>query len=47
MKNIAITKGCYTRDFYILPTILVHHGDCYKTFEIVWLKWYLGFIKKY
>ena len=44
---MKITKGSYIRDFYILPTILVHHGDCYKTFEIVWLKWYLGFIKKY
>lgn len=34
MKNIAITKGYYTRDFYILPTILIHQGDCYKTIEV-------------
>lgn len=47
MKNIEITKGWYTRDFYILPTILVHSGDCFKTVEVVWLKWYLGVIKNY
>ena len=47
MKNIRVTRGLYTRDFYILPTTLVHHGDCYETFEVVWLKWYLGIIKNY
>ena len=47
MKNIEITKGWYTRDFYSLPTILVHSGVCYQTIEVVWLKLYLGIIKNY
>ena len=44
---MKITKGSYTRGFYILPTVLIHRGDCYETFEVAWLKWYLGFIKNY
>lgn len=44
---MKIIKGSYTRDFYILPTILFHQGDCYKTIEVVWLKLYLGIIKNY
>ena len=42
---IKMNKGLYTRDFYILPTILIHDGDEYKTFELAWLKWYIGFVK--
>ena len=39
--------GTYTRDFYILPTIVIHNGDgIYKTTELAWLKWYVGAIKK-
>lgn len=44
---MKITKGSYIRDFYILPTVLLHRGDCYEIFEVVWLKWYLGFVKNY
>ena len=37
-------KGRFTRDFYILPTILMHRGDgIYTTLEFAWLKWYIGF----
>ena len=39
-----MTKGQFTRDFYLLPTILIHHGDgIYTTIEFAWLKWYIGF----
>ena len=39
-------KGKYTRDFYLIPTILIHNGDgLYKTIELAWLKWYIGFSK--
>jgi len=39
-------KGSYTRDFYILPTVIIHNGDgIYTTFELAWLKWYVGFIR--
>lgn len=37
-------KGTYMRDFYILPTINVHGGDCYVSIEFAWLRWYIGFI---
>lgn len=38
-------KGSYTRDFYILPTVIIHKGDgIYTTVEFAWLKWYAGFI---
>ena len=37
-------RGRYTRDFYIVPTILFHNGDdIYYSLEIAWLKWYIGF----
>lgn len=37
-------KGSYTRDFYFIPTILLHNGDgIYYSIEIAWLKWYVGF----
>lgn len=37
-------KGSYTRDFYILPTVIIHKGDgIYTTVEFAWLKWYVGF----
>ena len=36
-------KGVYTRDFYILPTIVYHNGDgTYKTLELAWLKFNIG-----
>lgn len=44
-----MTKGRYTRDFYVLPTIIYHNGDWfYKTLEVAWLKWYVVlWCKKY
>lgn len=34
--------GKYTRDFYIIPSILVHSGDgIYSSVEICWLCWYI------
>lgn len=40
-----MTHGTYTRDFYILPTVVYHNGDgIYKSLEIAWLKFYVGFI---
>ena len=40
-------KGTYTREFYILPTILYYNEVCsygmYKTVEFAWLKYYIGF----
>lgn len=37
--------GSYTRDFYFIPTILYHDGaGVYKSIEVAWLKWYVGFI---
>lgn len=42
---MGITRGHFTRDFYILPTIIIHNGDgIYTTLEFAWLKWYIGFI---
>lgn len=39
-----MTKGVYTRDFYIVPTIVYHNGDnIYKSIELAWLKFYIGF----
>ena len=36
-------RGKYTRDFYIIPTIIYHDGDgFYKSLEIAWLKYYIG-----
>jgi hypothetical protein len=40
----AVTKGRYTRDFYFLPTILLHNGECYVSVELAWLKWYIGIV---
>lgn len=40
----AVTKGHYTRDFYFLPTILLHNGECYVSVELAWLKWYIGIV---
>ena len=38
-----MSAGEYTRDFYIIPTILFHNGDgIYYSLEIAWLKWYIG-----
>ena len=39
-----MTKGRYTRDFYFLPTILFHNGECYVSIELAWLKWYIGIV---
>ena len=52
MKNVrnevitmGITRGHFTRNFYILPTIIINNGDgIYTTLEFAWLKWYIGFI---
>lgn len=42
---MGITKGFYTRDFYVIPTLLYHNGDgIYKTVELAWLKWYVGIV---
>lgn len=40
----SVTKGRYTRDFYFLPTILLHNGECYVSVELAWLKWYIGIV---
>lgn len=40
----TVTKGRYTRDFYFLPTILFHNGECYVSVELAWLKWYIGIV---
>ena len=40
----TVTKGRYTRDFYFLPTILLHNGECYVSIELAWLKWYIGIV---
>lgn len=39
-------RGTYTRDIYILPTLLVHRGDGYTSIELAWGKWYVGVIKE-
>ena len=45
MRNDSMTKGKFTKDFYILPTILIHNGDgIYTSIELVWLKWYIGIV---
>lgn len=37
-----MNNGTYTRDFYILPTIIYHNGDgIYKTLEFAWLRFYI------
>lgn len=34
--------GRYTRDFFILPSIMIHLGDgIYTTVELSWLRWYI------
>lgn len=39
-----MVKGKNNRDCFLLPTILIHNGDgIYKTIELVWLCWYIGF----
>jgi len=40
----TVIKGRYTRDFYFLPTILLHNGECYVSVELAWLKWYIGIV---
>ncbi len=40
-----MTKGKFAKDFYILPTILIHNGDgIYTSIELAWLKWYIGIV---
>lgn len=35
-------RGKYIRDFYLLPTILIHNSDgIYLTVELVWLNVYV------
>ncbi len=42
---MGITRGHFTWDFYILPTVLIHRVDgFYTSLEFAWLKWYIGFI---
>ena len=36
-----MNRGLYT--FYFIPTILYHEGDIYKSIEIAWLIWHIGF----
>ena len=40
----TVTKGRYTRDFYFLPTILLHNGESYVSVELAWFKWYIGIV---
>ena len=43
-------KGKYTRDFYLIPTILIHNGDgLYKTIECIKAKGriYVGEAEKF
>lgn len=36
-------RGSYTKDFYLVPTILLHNGDgIYHSIEFAWLKWFIG-----
>lgn len=44
--NKTMTMGSYTRDIYILLTLLVHRGDGYTSIELAWLKWYVGVVWK-
>ena len=45
MRNDIMTKGKFAKDFYILPTILIHNGDgIYTSIELAWLKWYIGIV---
>ena len=45
IRNDIMTKGKYAKDFYILPTILIHNGDgIYTSIELAWLKWYIGIV---
>lgn len=39
-----MTSGSYERDFYIIPTILIHRSDWYTSVEIAWLRWYVGIV---
>ena len=40
---IGFAIGFITRDFYILPTILLNNGDgLYHTLKLAWGKWYIG-----
>lgn len=40
-----MTRGKYTRDFYILPTVIIHNGDgIYTSIEFAWLRWYIGVV---
>ena len=41
-----MSRGSYTRDFYFLPTVLLHRGDFYVSVELAWLKWYVGVVKE-
>ena len=45
IRNDIMTKGKFAKDFYILPTILIHNGDgIYTSIELAWLKWYIGIV---
>lgn len=45
MRDDFMTKGKFAKDFYILPTILIHNGDgIYTSIELAWLKWYIGIV---
>ena len=40
-----MTRGSYIRDFYFIPTLILHDGDgIYKSLELAWLKWYIGIV---
>ncbi len=40
-----MTRGKYIRDFYILPTVIIHNGDgIYTSIELAWLRWYIGIV---
>ncbi len=42
---IRVICGTYTRNFFILPTIVLHDGDVYKSLEFAWLIFFVGFKK--
>lgn len=42
---IRIICGTYVRNFFVLPTIVLHDGDVYKSLELAWLIFFVGFKK--
>lgn len=39
-----MSRGSYIRDFFLIPTVVIHSGDFYTSIDIAWLKWYIGIV---